>query len=193
MPDNRPISELVDELLVEPKELVGSIQHRLSNRGREQVRLEWPVLVRGQSAQCAVACTLYPNAEDWRFTICLIFRNLNIWRLDFEPEDRIERNPLLPGHTYSGAEIRGPHCHRWKENSRYATRNALPDEHPHVLCQVGIGIEQRLVLADHAAELGSQCPHPFVGGLGQCGNTRQDWQQDDDSDGRRGRRQLSGS
>ncbi len=130
MPDSRPIVELVDELLAARKELTGSIWPRRANREAEQVRAEWPVLVNGQSAECSLAWTLYPNADELRFTICLLFRGLNIWRLDFESEDRIERNPLDPGHPRSGLEIRGPHCHRWEDNRRFATRDAIPSGLP---------------------------------------------------------------
>lgn len=51
----------------------------------------------GQSNQCSLAWTLYPNAAEIRFTICLLYRGLNIWCLDFEPAERIERNRLDPG------------------------------------------------------------------------------------------------
>ena len=123
--DSKPITELVNELLAAPKELAG-IQPGIPNRHGEQARYEWPVLVGGQSAECAIACTLYLNDPKWRFTICLIFRRNNIWRLDFEPEDRIELNPPLLGHPYSQAMIRGAHCHQWEENQKFATHNAIP-------------------------------------------------------------------
>lgn len=130
MPDNRPIAELVDELLAARKELTGTVRLRQANREGEQIRAEWPVLVNGRSSQCALAWTLYPNAPEMRFTICLLFRSQNIWRLDFEPDERIERNPLIPAHALSGAEIRGPHCHRWEDNRRFATYHAIPEQLP---------------------------------------------------------------
>ena len=130
MPDSRPIAELVDELLAAPKELVGDARFRPPNREEEQARLLWPVLVKGESDRCAVSCTLYPNVPDLRFTISLILSNMSVWRLDFEPDWRIEHNGPLPGQRYDSATIRGPHCHRWAENRRFASHNMIPQTLP---------------------------------------------------------------
>lgn len=130
MADGRPIVALVDELLSAPKRLVGTIQQRNPNREAEQARLHWPVLVNGQSAECYVAVTLYPDDGELRFTICLTYRDHNIWRLDFEPMNHIEVNPLLEDHDLSLATIIGPHCHRWNENRLFATHDAIPERLP---------------------------------------------------------------
>ena len=125
-----PIAELVDDLLNASKMLVGQVQLRRPNRVSEQARLHWPVLVSGQSAECYVAATLYPNEGDLRFTISLVYRGSNVWRMDFEPMTQIKVNPLLRGHEYSMARIAGPHCHRWEENRMFATPRAIPDPLP---------------------------------------------------------------
>ena len=128
--DSRTIVALVDELLSARKQLVGTIQHRRPNRATEQARLNWPVLVNGQTAECYVAVTLYPNDEDLRFTICLAYLDHNIWRLDFEPMEHVALNPNLAGHEFSLATIRGPHCHRWSENRLLATKGTIPEKLP---------------------------------------------------------------
>ena len=126
MPRSRPIAELVDDLLAAPKELAGSNRYLEPNRPEEQARSSWPVLVNGKSEGCTVACTFYPNDVDLRFTISLVFRSINLWRLDFEPDHRVEQNPPLAGHPYSNATIRGPHWHRWTENRHSATHSSIP-------------------------------------------------------------------
>lgn len=129
MPDSRPIAEIVDELIAARKELVGTPQPRPPNR-EDEYRLLWPVLVRGESDWCSVSCTLYPNSPELRFTISLLLGNICVWRLDFEPDWRIEHNCSLPGHQYDMATIKGPHCHRWAENRRFATHNMIPQTLP---------------------------------------------------------------
>jgi len=117
------IVELVDALLAAPKELAGYIEPGKPNRVG-QVRFQWPVLVNGESQDCYLAFAQFPNEEPWRFTICLVYRMMNIWRLDFEPNQRVEINPPLPGHQYSEAAIRGAHWHRWTENRHFAQGSA---------------------------------------------------------------------
>lgn len=130
MPDDQPIAVLVAALLADQKQFAGDPEPRRPNREGEQGRIHWPVLVRGQSAQCYVAATMFPEDEDLRFTISLVLRQDNIWRLDFEPDDRIEMNPELAGHEFSLATIRGPHCHRWEENRLFASRDRIPSPLP---------------------------------------------------------------
>ena len=128
MSDRRPIAELVAQLLATPKELVGDPSPKAANRD-DQVRWAWPVLVNGEADQTYVSATLYPNDIDPRFSISLIFGTHNIWRLDYEL-GRIETNPFLPGHEFSGKVIYGPHCHQWDENRRFATKSTIPDPLP---------------------------------------------------------------
>ena len=130
LPRGRPIVEHVNSILKAKKTFVGTPEYRSPNRYSEQVRLVWPVLINKQSDHCYVAVTLYPNDCGLRFTICLVYYDRNIWRLDFEPMDRVEINPGLDGNEYSLATIQGPHCHRWEENRLFATRYAIPEPLP---------------------------------------------------------------
>lgn len=120
----------MDALLAAEKELAGDPTWRRPNRATEQARLSWPVLVNGIVADCFLAATIYPEDRDLRFTITFNCHDKNVWRLDFEPWDRIEMNPFLPGHPLSGATIRGPHCHPWEENRRFGVSGRIPDELP---------------------------------------------------------------
>ena len=138
MPRGRPIVELVDGLLEAQKEFAGRLQHRPPNRAAEQAWLHWPVLVDGQTAECYVAATLYPNDDELRFTICLTYRDHNVWRLDYEPMYRCEVNPRLNGHEFSLATIWGPHCHRWEENRSFATHGTVPETLPFRVPLLGV-------------------------------------------------------
>ena len=126
MSDKQPVAELVEALLAAPKEFTGDPEPQRPNRADEQGRIYWPVLVNGQTDQCYVAMTMYPEEVDLRFTISFVFRQDNVWRLDFEPDDIPHLNRPLPGHEYSLATIRGPHCHRWQENRHFSNRDRIP-------------------------------------------------------------------
>lgn len=130
MPKSAPIANLVDDLLSREKALAGEPQWGPGNRRAEQGRLHWPVLIGSGSAGCYLAATIYPEDQSLRFTITLNFKDKNIWRLDFEPEERIELNPFLRGHQYSNVTIHGPHCHRWTENRLFATPTMIPEPLP---------------------------------------------------------------
>ena len=82
------IADLVDGLLAAQKELAGEPVWRRGNRPDED-RLDWPVLISGETSECRVSVTAYPTSPDLRFTITLNYRGYNIWRVDHEPDDRI--------------------------------------------------------------------------------------------------------
>lgn len=130
MAQGRPIADLVDELLAADKELAGAPEWRQPNRETEQGRLHWPVLVKGEISDCYLAATVYPVDPELRFTICLVYRDRNIWRLDYEPTERVEFNRFIKGHPYSGLPIAGPHCHRWEDNRVYVSHASIPEEFP---------------------------------------------------------------
>ena len=123
------IDTLIDDLLAAEKELAGEAFWSLGNRPDEQ-RLDWPILVRGETTNCRVSVTAYPNSPDSRFTITLNYENRNVWRLDFEPPDRIEVNPYLRGHELSNVTVFGPHYHSWEDNRHEATPAAIPEKLP---------------------------------------------------------------
>ena len=100
MSDSRAIAELVDLLMVSQKELLGERSAKSPNRD-DQVRWAWAVLVNGQSDQCQVCAVIYPNEPERRFSISLIYRGFNIWRLDYEI-GVVKHNLELADHQYSG-------------------------------------------------------------------------------------------
>ncbi len=114
---------LIDALVSAPKELAGDLQPGRNNRD-EQLRFEWSVLVNGEGLNCYLAFTQYLNDVPPRFTIVLVYREISVWRLDFEPNQRVELNPPLLGHRYSEALIRGAHWHRWTENRHFVQGSA---------------------------------------------------------------------
>lgn len=117
------IASLVDQLLAASKSFTGIPLWNTGNRDEDE-RFVWPVLVNGETAECNVCGTAYPNLPELRFTITLNFRQQNIWRVDWEPEGRGgEVNPILPGHPHSGETIWGPHCHPWDLN-RHTVKGA---------------------------------------------------------------------
>ena len=119
------IANLIDALLRAEKALVGIPEWREGTRSADE-RFDWPVLVGGETAECVVAATAYPQEPDLRFTITLNFRNHNIWRVDYEPSYRRETNPIVKGNPYSGDMIYGPHCHPWDINRQDATPATIP-------------------------------------------------------------------
>ncbi len=122
---NNHIANLVDALLEADKVLVGVVHWHDGTRSEDK-RFDWPVLVGGETAECAVAATAYPDELDLRFTITLNYRSHNIWRIDHDPPYRRETNPFLTGHRYSGDTIRGPHFHPWVDNRHEATPATFP-------------------------------------------------------------------
>ena len=150
MKRSRPITELIDDLIASPKELIGEIQRNNPNRDGQE-RLQWPVLVNGESADCYVAFTLYPNEIELRFTICLVFRSINIWRLDFVPNQQVEINPSSLGHPFSGKLVQGPHWHRWTENRHMVRSNVasitLPIRSPYARTENGQNVWENAVRA----------------------------------------------
>ena len=119
------IAKLIDRLLDADKTLAGSPGWHAGNTAADE-RFEWPVLVGGETAECAVAVTAYPDDPDLRFTITLNYRDHNIWRVDYDPPYRRETNPIMKGHPYSGDMIYGPHCHPWDINRDDATPATIP-------------------------------------------------------------------
>ena len=123
----RSVAAQVDAILAADKELFGEPFWRDGNRIGEEARLDWPVLVAGESANCKLCVTAYPNIPQLRFTITLNWEDRNIWRLDHEVPDRPEINPILRGHELSGLSIKGPHIHAWADNRHAATFSSVPD------------------------------------------------------------------
>lgn len=124
--DQRRIADLIDALLAAEKVLVGTPSWGDGTRGSDK-RFDWPVLVADETADCRVSATAYPEEPDLRFTITLNFRDLNIWRVDHEPTDLFDINPIQKGHPHSGKLIQGPHCHPWDINRHEATPSRVPN------------------------------------------------------------------
>ena len=115
---------IVDDLLASDKELAGEVFWGDGTR-EETKRLEWPVLVNCESKDCALTAGAYPEFPHLRFTLCLNFRDFNIWRVDWNPLSS-HTNPIKKGHPYSGRTQTGPHCHPWDINRHEATPATIP-------------------------------------------------------------------
>jgi hypothetical protein len=123
------VAELVDELLASAKVLAGGLPTWRSGTRDHDERLAWPVLVDGETDQCELAATCYPDESPDRFTIVLSYANRCIWRIDHELLNRSpHRNPLDRADLLGAYEVRGPHYHSWDDNRYLATLGALPTE-----------------------------------------------------------------
>lgn len=121
------IANLIDDLLAAEKTLAGTPYWRDGNRPDER-RLDWPVLVEGQSVNCLISVTAYPNIGEERFTITLNYGGRCIWRVDYEPNYAHHINPPERAVTLGGYDIPGPHYHSWGDNRHHATPVSLPKE-----------------------------------------------------------------
>jgi len=126
----RHIADLIDALIEAEKSLIGEPLWHEGNRVGEEERLDWPVLVNGESVNCKVSITAYPNLPYLRYTITLNYEDRNIWRVDHESPDRVELNPFRVGHELNGLRVIGPHCHTWADNKGDATPATIPDPLP---------------------------------------------------------------
>lgn len=118
----------VDIVLASTKSLEGIPSWERGTRNHDR-RLDWVVLVEGQSAECVLMATAYPEMGEERFTISLVVKDCCVWRLDYDPIDTEHVNPLdrfrilgIPPH------IRGQHFHSWEDNSYLASKTRLPDQ-----------------------------------------------------------------
>ena len=118
------IADLVDGLLASDKELLGEVFWENGTR-EETKRLNWPVLVNGESKNCVLTADAYPTTLYLRFTLCLNFRDFNIWRVDWDKLS-LHSNPTKKGHPYSGCTYEGPHCHPWDINRHEARPATIP-------------------------------------------------------------------
>ena len=124
-----PVAELVDRLLASNKQLVGLSGWRPGTRDHDQ-RLAWPVLVSGETSECVLAATCYPDESPDRFTIALNYSERCIWRVDHElPSRSPHHNPLDRVVLLDGSyQVQGPHFHSWPDNRYLATVASLPLE-----------------------------------------------------------------
>ncbi len=120
------IADLVDRLLSAQKSFAGSSPDWVEGNREEEVRFTWPVLINGESHACYVAATAYPNFRGERFTISLIFKNSNIWRIDYEPDFKRHTNPFDRASLLGSYEVRGKSYHSWEDNRYLATHATLP-------------------------------------------------------------------
>lgn len=114
---------LLNDLLAAPKTLGGAPAWRdMDHHG--QWRLVMPVLMGGESTGLELEVCAYPNRTPLRFTIVLK-QPKNIWRLEFDPTAQHTNSLNAPKET-AGLIINGPHYHKWADNTRFVTTNALP-------------------------------------------------------------------
>ena len=120
-PGERPhIAKLIDSLLAAEKALAGNPGWQPGNRPGE-LRWDWPVLVEGESANCQVSVTAYPEDYPNRFTITLNYVGRCIWRLDYEPDYKAHINPPDRAPFLGDYTIWGRHYHSWADNRHLAT------------------------------------------------------------------------
>lgn len=111
-----------DGFLATPKRLIGSTTPQDWQEGRSSgegaLTLKFPIEINGeQDVRHKLALTAYPNDEDLRFHIALIFQ-FAIFRLDFHSSaqhgniDAVRLRLPLPG------TVSGPHYHPWDYNKR---------------------------------------------------------------------------
>jgi hypothetical protein len=126
-----PVAELVKVLLASDKQLVGLPRWVPGTRDHDQ-RQAWPVLVAGETSECVLMATCYPEESADRFTITLNYARRCIWRVDHELANRApHHNPLDRVSLLDGAyEVQGPHFHSWSDNRYLAAVATLPIELP---------------------------------------------------------------
>jgi hypothetical protein len=117
------IVALIDNLLATPKTVAGTPTWRdMGHHG--QFRLTFPLLIGGESTECALEICAYPNREPLRFNIA-IHQPKAIWRLEYCPTAS-HTNSMNAPKDISGLIIVGPHYHNWADNRRFVTSNSLP-------------------------------------------------------------------
>lgn len=122
------LKRFVDIVLASTKSLEGIPSWERGARSHDR-RLVWVVLVEGQSAECALTATAYPEMGERRFTISLVVKQRCVWRLDYDPIDTEHINPpdrlKIPGIP---PHIRGQLFHSWEDNSYLASKTRLPNQ-----------------------------------------------------------------
>jgi len=117
MPD-RPIAELIDELLAAEKTLGGTPDWQPGPYEGEE-RLVIPLRVNGVSAAAALIITGYPYIGHTKFRIMLCAPKC-VWRIDYATDEHhvnsFNRPPDLLEYDFCE-----PHYHAWPDNRRFCT------------------------------------------------------------------------
>ena len=123
------IAELVDALLAVDKSLLGNAGWAEGQRPGQR-RMDWPVMVEGQTADCKVAAESYPEHDALKFSVSLVYSRHPVWRLDFEPDHTAHFNPPARAGMLGGSVVRGQHYHAWADNRYTATHGSLSKQLP---------------------------------------------------------------
>lgn len=121
---DKPIAQIIDELLAARKTLSGNPDWQASEHGVEY-HVIMPLRINGLSTGADLRVTAYPNEGHSRYRILLCAPKC-IWRIDHvvgEPHVNSFNRPT-DLKEYSFDE---PHYHSWNDNRRFCTHASLPD------------------------------------------------------------------
>jgi hypothetical protein len=159
---NRPLVDLLSELMASPKAIAGTPTWQTTARDG-QFRWLAALAIDGAVSKAVLVVDAYPRSELLRFTISLICGTA-LARLDYWEMDR-HLNHIVSGLvTPAGVELRwldGPHFHGWPQNSGLV-KNEPPRELefavPLPASIQGFANAFRWFCAENAIELGNREP-----------------------------------
>lgn len=122
---DRPIAEIIDDLLAAPKTMDGVPDWQDAPYRGEQ-RIVMPLRIDGVSTGADLLITSYPFIGHTKFRI-MINADKCVWRIDHvmdEPHiNSFDKPPDLLEFDFNE-----PHYHSWQDNRRFCTHFSLPNE-----------------------------------------------------------------
>lgn len=128
--DQRPVSQIIDELIEAPKVLGGEPGWQPTDHNQNELRLLMPLLLRGgTSTNARVEVKSYPNIIPIKYRILFLVHEC-LFRVDYA-FDETHLNPLNKPYSLLETRVSGLHYHSWNDNKTFCTHTCLPRELKH--------------------------------------------------------------